>query len=72
MPDVNRTAPLEDRRVLARIPLHWAHVADAFMAVLNVVPTGEIGRLAARFIEIVEAALGELRSVPGTRRQYCT
>jgi len=53
----------KDRHVLTRVSLRRAHVADAAVPVLDVVPMHEVGRPSTCRIEIGEAARGELRPV---------
>ena len=66
---VKRVAGTQETAVLAGMALPRGDIADAAVAMVEVVPTHEVGCPASRLVQIVEAARRELRPVLGGAEQ---
>ena len=62
-------ASRQDRLIFAFVALRWAHVLDAAVMVIDVVPVPEVGGPSTRSIKVDEAPGGELWAVLGGAKQ---
>ena len=62
-------AGLQDGVIFAFMPLRRAHVLDAAVTVIDVVPAHEVASPSTRSLKVGEAPGGELRAVLGGAKQ---